>query len=56
VLLARAISDGRRRGCDTVTLQVHQDSDAERLYRHLGFDVEFDCILWERAESLDGLP
>lgn len=51
VLLGRAIADGRRLGCDTVTLQVHQDSDAERLYRHLGFEVEFDCLLWKQTEQ-----
>jgi GNAT superfamily N-acetyltransferase len=50
-LLARAIADARGLGCDLVTLQVHRDSDAERLYRHLGFSVDFDCLLWERTTA-----
>lgn len=51
LLLARAIADGRRRGCDIITLQVHRNSEAERLYLHLGFSVEFDCMLWNRTKT-----
>lgn len=47
-LLARAVSDARRLGCETVTLQVHRGSEAERLYLNLGFSVEFDCVLWSK--------
>jgi ribosomal protein S18 acetylase RimI-like enzyme len=52
VLLARAIADARERHCDTLTLQVHRDSDAERLYSHLSFAVEFDCTLWNKKDPI----
>ena len=48
-LLARAIADARLRRIETVALQTYAGSDAERLYRALGFVPEFDSVIYERA-------
>ena len=45
-LIARAIADAQTAGCDVVCLSTAADSDAERLYRAVGFERVFESVLW----------
>ncbi len=49
-IMKRAISDARTNGCATFTLQVKQDSDAEKFYRQLGFARVFTTRFYRRNE------
>ena len=45
-LMARAVTDAQSGGCDVICLSAAADSDAERLYRTLGFERVFESVLW----------
>lgn len=45
-LMARAIADAQSAGCDVICLSAPAESDAERLYEHLGFERVFESVLW----------
>ncbi len=50
-LMARAVADARSAGCDVICLSAAADSDAERLYRSLGFERVFESVLWTTPAS-----
>ncbi|HEX8820169.1 MAG TPA: GNAT family N-acetyltransferase [Archangium sp.] len=48
VLISHLIDEARRIGCDVIALQVSSGTHAERLYRRLGFEPEFEVRLYVR--------
>jgi GNAT superfamily N-acetyltransferase len=48
VLIASLVDEARRNGCDVIALQVGSGARAERLYRRLGFEPEFEVSLYGR--------
>jgi len=47
-IMKKAISDAQAIGCNTITLQVIQDSYVENFYQHLGFKREFTSTMFKR--------
>jgi GNAT superfamily N-acetyltransferase len=45
-MLARAIGDARRDGCDVVSLHTEAEGEPRRLYDRLGFEAVHETELW----------
>lgn len=48
VLISTMVDEARGSGCDVIALQVGAGARAERLYRRLGFEPEFEVSLYGR--------